>query len=345
MKEAYNYLKEYSNTAQKLSMADILAKKTVKDYRKKQSPETSAAFDEFRELTKLVAHNSKYMIDEISKLNPDLHKIEKRIFKELQRLAHAYPNETFHTILNKPDIHKYYLKNLEQKQMVILDQIDKASKFASTPLKRKIFALTENARAVFKEESPAVLHKRGRVIAAYHSALSEYKDSLIVQDVLHIINQLPDSKTDVDAFMIKGAQKNSNAIAEILVNRQRNTFEHVKPHHREGDNGENNIYNYIGLCGKCNGERQRTQYDIFIESHPEMVENTQLQINKIIDYINKGILTGYDDYPQKIKSALAIESKNKIDIDVNKLDIAKAKSNRTLRQQEYIEKKKTTKNA
>lgn len=340
MNEAYSFLKNYSATSKKMTVSDILTKRTVKDARKRLGAETSAAFDDIRELTKLVAHNSKYMVEEIKKLNPDFHKVEKRIFKELQRLAHAYPNETFFDILNKPDINKYYLKNLEQKQMAVLDSVAKVAKLAPRKVKKDIYSQINNARAIFRDESPIVLHKRGRVISAFHDNLEPHKDNPIVQRVFEMLTNLPDSKTDVDAFMIKGAQKNSNAIVEILINRQRNTFEHVKPHHREGDNGENSIYNYIGLCGKCNAERQRTEYDLFVKSHPEMIDNAQIQLNRIIDYINKGILTGYDKYPEKIKTALAIESKNKISVDVNKLDLDLAKINRVLRQQKYIEKKR-----
>lgn len=340
MKEAYEYLFAYSKTAKKLSVSDILTKRSVKDFRRKLSPEVSACFDELREMSKLVAHNSEYMIKEIEKLKPDFQKIDRRIFNELKRLAHTYPEETFYDILNKPDINKYYLRNLEQKQISLLNRVEKTSKSAPAHIRKAIIEEVEKAKVVFKEESPRVFHKRGRVISSFHENLDVYKDNPNVQKVLKIISHLPDSKTDVDAFMIKGAQKNSNAIVEILVGRQRNTFEHVKPHHRIGDNGPNSIYNYIGLCGKCNGERQRIEYDIFVKKHPEMIRNSQIQVNRVIDFINRGILTGYDKYPQEIKKALDIESKGKIDVNIDKFDIAKAKTNRSLRQQKYIEKKK-----
>lgn len=340
MQDAYVYLKDYAAKSPKLTMTDILAKRNVKDYRKKQSIPTSEAFDEFRELTKLIAHNSKYMIEEITKLNPDFHKVEKRIFKELQRLAHTYPDETFYDILNKPDINRYYLKNLEQKQMMILQHVKEAAKDIDPKIKKTITKLTNRATQIFKDESPTILHKRGRVIAEFNNALNAHKDKPEIQKILEIINCLPDSKTDVDAFMIKGAQKNSNTIVEILINRQRNTFEHVKPHNRINDKGPNSIYNYIGLCGKCNGERQRTEYDIFLKSHPEMAENEQHQIDKIINYINKGLLTGYDEYPIEIKKALDIESKGGIKINIDNLDLNKAKANRKKRQDDYVAHKK-----
>ena len=71
-----------------------------------------------------------------------------------------------------------------------------------------------------------------------------------------------------------------------------------------------------------------------------MVENAQIQLNHIIEAINKGILTGYDKYPEKIKMALAVESKNKINVNISKVDLDLAKRNRVLRQQKYVEEKR-----
>ena len=340
MKHAYSYLKEYCAKHPKLTMNDILTKRAVKEARRKLSPEGSEAFDEIRELTKLIAHKSKYVIDEIVKLNPDFRKVEKKVFKELQWLAKKYPNETFHTILNRPEIHGFYLKNLEAKQMDILNKIEFASETLEPEVKPLVEEAVRNARKIFKEEEPSIRHKRSRVIAEFQNALEKSNNHASVQKITEMADSLPSSVTDADAFMIKGSQKSSNTIIETLLGRQRNTFEHVKPHHRIGDNGPSNIYNYIGLCGKCNLERQRIGYDIFTKTHPEMIKNEQLQMDKIIYFINSGILTGYDKYPEEIRKALLVESKNAIDIDISKLNLEQARMKRKMRQSLYIETKK-----
>ncbi len=340
MKIAYAYLKKIAERYPTLTIDDILAKRTVKTARQTMPKEVSRAFDEIREMTKLVAHNSKDMVCAINELNPHFHKLEKKVFIELQKLSHEYPDETFYEILNKSHIYNEYLHNLRKKEMDILNKVSFAVENAEPTFKNEIELRVEKARDIFKNESQDIYHKRGRVIAMFTDYLKTKQTSPESEEIIKIINELPDSKTDVDAFMIKGSQKSSNAIAEILINRIRSTFEHVKPHRREGDNGPNSIYNYIGLCGKCNGERQRTEYDIFVLSHPEMLENTQRQIDKIIYFINSGNLIKHDLYPEKIKKALDVESKGKIKINIHKLNLLKAKVNRTLRQKAYIENKK-----
>lgn len=340
MREAYTFLKFHAQKNPTLTVNELLSKNSVKETRRLLSPEASEACEEIRAMTKLVSHNSKYLTDEINKLKPDFHKTEKRVFKELSTLSKKYPDLNYNEILNLPNVYEKYLSNLQKKQNDILKQIEYIANGLDTQNRKLIKSLVKKAKVIFTEEIPEIHHKRGRVISEFNDTLQNMRDVPVIRKILNLIESLPDSKTDVDAFMIKGSQKNSNLIAEILLNRQRNTFEHVKPHHREGDNGESNIYNYIGLCGKCNSERQRTGYDVFVQKHPEMVENEQIQINKIIDYINNGILTGYDDYPVKIQAALDTESKGAIKIDHKKLNILQAKSNRKKREEMYIQSKK-----
>lgn len=341
MKEAYVYLKEYADNNPELTMNDILSKRAVKDKRKNMPTPVKESFDTFKELSKLIAHNSKYMVDEINKLNPNFHKTEKRVFKELQKLAQEYPNETFYDILNKPKVKDRYLENLKAKQMYSLKRVSDLADGAPPELKAKIKNQIKTAKKIFTEEGSEFYHKRTRVIELFNKVFEEEKEKTPLGNlILETINQLPDSKTDVNAFMVKGSQQNSNAIVEILLSRVRSTFEHVKPHKRENDNGDSKITNYIGLCGKCNIERQRTSYDIFTIIHPEMIENEQIQLNKIIEYINSGILIKHDDYPEAIKKALDTESKGAIKVDTKSYNPKEAKKNRKKRQEIYVKQKR-----
>ena len=109
-----------------------------------------------------------------------------------------------------------------------------------------------------------------RVIETFSTITNRMQDKQKAAEIQEILNTLPNSKNDVDAFMVRVAKKDPNAIMEILISRIRSTNEHVIPHHREDNNGPSNKTNYICLCGKYNSERQRTSYEIFVEHHPEI---------------------------------------------------------------------------
>lgn len=340
---AYKYLINYAAQHKNLTINDILAKDDVKSYRKRLSIEGYNAFEQIREECNLVSHSSGYLITELEKLNPDFQPQEQKVYEELKRLSEIYPEDTFHSILNKPKIRKIYLNSLRSKQMAVLNKLKPVIKDLPYRYMIPLEQASDKAREIFLKEDDNVVHKRKRVVGSFYEIANKIPDARISNEIKDIIDELPDSKNDVDAFMVRVSKKSSNAVMEILVSRIRSTNEHVIPHHRKDNNGPSEKTNYICLCGKCNVERQQQSYEKFVDVHPEMVKNTQKQIDKIIYFINKGILYGYDNYPAAIKEGLNIESggskhkRGKIFVDISKLDLEQARINRQLRQQKIVE--------
>ncbi len=76
------------------------------------------------------------------------------------------------------------------------------------------------------------------------------------------------------------------------------------------------------------------------KKNPQMLENIQRQIDEIIDYINAGILTEYDTWPNDIKIPLGLESEGQIVIDTSRLDIKKQNHKEQKRIYEFTETEK-----
>lgn len=340
---AYEVLYAISQKYKKQTVQELLSMEQVKNYRKNLSQCDNLAFDEISEKSKLVARSSSYMVKAISDLNPDFQLTEKRVFHELKTLSKLYPEETFYEILNKPEVKAKYLRNLKQKQMKVLLNIDILKQDLPRRYQFAVDDCIKSSMEIFTNERETVIHKRKRVIGLFDEALDRIKTNKTVKKIIEEVNKLPNSQTDVDAFMIKSSQKTSNSLAETLVTRTRSTKEHVVPKHRVGNNGEDSINNYIYLCSKCNVERKMTEYSEFIEKHPEMPQNAQRQMDVMIRHINRGELIGYDAWPDKIKVVLNQESggskkrKGKINVNIGKLDTDLAIRNRELKKKHYIE--------
>lgn len=341
--KAYEFLFAVSQKYKKQTVPELLSMEQVKNYRKHLSRRENLAFDEISEKSKLIARGSSYMIKAISSLNPDFQLTEKSAFNELKTLSKLYPEETFYEILNKPEVKSKYLYNLKQKQMNILRNIDVLKEDLPRRYQFAVDDCIKKSTEIFTNEQEIVIHKRKRVIEMFEVALARISTNKTVKKIMVEVNKLPNSQTDVDAFMIKSSQKTSNSLAETLVTRTRSTKEHVVPKHRVGDNGKDSISNYIYLCAKCNVERKMTEYTEFVEKHPEMIKNTQNQIDTMIRHINRGELNGYDEWPEKIKVVLNEESggssqrKGKINVNVEQLDRELAKKNRGIRKQQIID--------
>lgn len=348
-RDVYEFMLAYSLKKKHHNLNDVYSHKQINEYRESLSDDGKAAFDKIKDCARKVSKSSSFMIREIAKLNPVFQETEYIAFNELKELSKIYPDENFCEILNKPEVKDVYLTRLMRKQLLVLENIERMKKNLPRRYQFELGDVIIEAKGIFTTESEQVGHKRKRAIAAVEKVLDRIKNNADARAIIEEINKLPDSKTDSDAFLIKSSQKTSNSLAETLVNRIRNTNEHVIPHHRVGNNGASNRNNYICLCGKCNNDRKMEEYTTVVEKHPYMPKNTQRQIDKVIQYINKGRLAGHDEYPFIIKEVLNIESggtnkrNGKINIDVSRLDKERAVDSRKNIRNKMIEANKAKK--
>ena len=343
MQKTYSFVAREAAQNPNLNIEELIKTPKLQDYIKKANKEQLTAIEELKTRCKRVSHSSQYIVDEIDKLNPDFQKTEASIFQDLKILSKLYPAETIHNILNKPEIKEHYLAKLQKKQNSRLKKVTPLIQQLSPDCATKAETALNESFKIFNTESMDIMHKRTRVIEKFQTAFNDIdnsNDKEIAKLIMRRLEKLPDSKNDVNAFMVKYSRKNENAIPKILIERLRNTNDHVKPEHRKGDEGQSSKKNYLNLCGKCNHERKTDSYSEIIDKNPQMQENTQKQIDEIIDYINKGILTEYDTWPNDIKMPLGFESEGQIIIDTSKLDIQKAKTERAKRREKFTEEEK-----
>lgn len=345
MQRAYTFMKQVANQNPTLNFDELMTLKKVIEYKKHTGPKIREALEELRIRCREVSHDIRYVVKEIEKLNPDFQPTEEAVFQTLKRFAQIYPTETIESILNKPKIKEEYLSKLQKKQNNKLKKILPLVQQLSPKYSLRATQALNKAYKIFNKESSDVIHKRTRVIELFEKTFAPIKeneksDKEIADLILKRLEQLPGSKNDLSAFMVKHANKSSNSTVEVLLTRIRNTKEHVKPENRKNDKGASDKKNYIYLCGKCNHDRMTEKYDRFIEKHPQMPENTQQQIDEICDYVNRGILDGHDTWPNDIKKALEDESEGLIVINTGKLNAKLARENRQIRLNEFIEKQR-----
>ena len=347
MQRAYSFIKNEANKHKNMNMDELLQTEKVVHYRHNNSKAQYKALGELRDRCREVTHSIDYLVTEVEQLNPDFQSTESTVFQELKMYAKQYPTDTISNILTDPEIREYYLVKLQKKQNAKLKKITPLIQQLSPQYaKRANNALAQSYR-IFNNESSDILHKRQRVIELFERALAPMPfetptDRPVADLIMKRLETLPDSKNDANAFIVKYAPRGSNKFIEVLVKRLRNTKEHVKPQHRQGDNGESDKKNYIYLCGKCNHERMTQKYDEFIEKHPQMPDNTQKQIDEICDYINNGVLEGYDTWPNDIKTPLGDESEGLIVIETDKLNPELARKNRAIKLEHFVEEQKRT---
>lgn len=278
-------------------------------------------------MTRRVFHNSKYMVKELEQFEPRMNKTEKEIFQLIKHYSQKYPNKSFTEIFNEPEVYETNLQKLEHAQGEILFDIDKIAEKMSTPSRKKLHNLVKKSYNIFINENPSIKNKRSRIINMFEQIEDKIPEKELMEEVINTIYKLPSSRNNVSSFIVKYRDSNPNEIADLILRGSSSTIEHVKPHKRPNDPGENDIKNYLVLCKNCNQERQQIPYNEFIKKHPDMPKNTQKYLDKVIEYINKGLLIGFNQYPIHIKKTVADESDGKILLDYSQLDLLEAAQN------------------
>ena len=333
--EAYKFCKLLSKLYENQTLSNILDREAVREKLQTLPKDVRVNIKDIELMTKRVYHNSKYMVDAMSKFEPRMNKSEREVFQILKENAQINPEQSFKEIFNNPSVYTVNLKKIELEQGKVLWEADKLSENLSTKSKRKVHNMVKSAYNILIKEDPSIKNKRTRIIKMFEDAEKLIPEKKLYQQIKNVINQLPSSRNNASAFIIKYQDNNPNEIAKRLLIGSASTIEHVKPQKRINDPGENDIKNYIVLCSNCNSERAQIPYNEFIKLHPDMPQNAQKYFDTVIKYINNGQLQGYDKYPHQIKKAVEKESAGNIVLDYSKLNLIEASKNR-----KYINKNK-----
>ncbi len=333
--EAYEFCKLLSKLYKDQTLSNILDREAVNQKLQTLPKDVVESINDIELMTKRVYHNSKYMVDAMAKFESRMNKAEKGVFQILKENAQINPEQSFKEIFNNPSVYTVNLKKIELEQGKVLWEADKLSENLSTKSKRKVHNMVKSAYNILIKEDPSIKNKRTRIIKMFEDAEKLIPEKKLYQQIKNVINQLPSSRNNASAFIIKYQDNNPNEIAKRLLIGSASTIEHVKPQKRINDPGENDIKNYIVLCSNCNSERAQIPYNEFIKLHPDMPQNAQKYFDTVIKYINNGQLQGYDKYPHQIKKAVEKESTGNIVLDYSKLNLIEASKNR-----KYINKNK-----
>lgn len=314
--KAYSMLKKLAHKYPKTSFPKILSEQKISDIipladmgkLKKQV-----------ELTQEIAPSAKKVLLKIERYAEHFHPIEKEVFLKLRKLSHQNPQLTLNAILNKPEVYNQHLKQLENKQLAVLNKLENYEVNLSEKSKELLQEKIKQAKEIILLEENERGQKRKRSIHLFYQLKEEIPEKKEADKIIAMVSQFPTSSSDVDAFFVKYAQRSSSETANRLLRMSTATIEHVKPRRREGDRGNNSDSNYIIMCSKCNNTRKQTPYPEWLKTHPEMLENVQKQLDKIIHLINIGDTRVSSKYPEEIKESLLNESNGLINVDISKL--------------------------
>lgn len=249
----------------------------------------------------------------LKKYETQMQKPEREVFRRLEKMSKKYPDLTLSQLFNKKRY--YHLANTEIKQLQVLSKIENTDFNISKESQIKLNNALKNTRKIMFLEERKIQEKRRRMIKEFVDLQDSCPEKEEMKKILSIIQELPSSNNDMDSFFVKYAYLDSEALAFKLLERSKASIEHVKA---STDNGEDHNSNYIVMCRRCNNKRGSNSYTTFIKENPEIIKNSQKYINRIIEYLNKKPIFGFENYPYQIKEQLYEETNKLINLDISK---------------------------
>lgn len=257
----------------------------------------------------------------LEKYKPCMQKLEKDMFAIFKGYEKAHPEGTMNSCLQemKPNC----LAKLKIEQLGVLDKIDKISNKLDAKSALEIRKITTNARIKVVDDNQQEVFKRKDILLDLFSITSNRPDDKHMQELWQTASKLPKSTTDMNAFVVKYADRSPHEIAARLLRPSVASIEHISPKSLIKHHPDNTLANFMLVSKDWNSDRGNEPLPEYIKEHPKIPKYSQRYVNDIIHSIHSGALEDVDWYPYFLKEKLYNESNGMIDVNLDKYKVYK----------------------
>ena len=276
---------------------------------------------------------SAEIIPRLARFEKSMHPIEKEIFYLLKDLSKKYPQKNLRELLDTQ--RKTHLRLLNRQQRYILDRLHFVGQFLPKKTAQKLENVLKEAEEILDDKTCNEQFKRRVFVGKITYSAMEFAKKDIAKTIIGIAEEMPKASNNISAFIVKhteknpatGAQRTSQGIVYALLAPSIGSVEHIKARSKnvKRGGGKDKMSNYILECARDNNERSSMPFNEFAKMHPEFFgKHLQRYMDKVIQGINSGKLTGYDKYPRQVAKTLEKESKGLVKVNISKLNIQNA---------------------
>ena len=249
----------------------------------------------------------------LSKYTDYMQRTERKMYERFKEYAKANPNKTFPDYLK--EVYDESLMKLKLEEFAVLDDVDMISRGLSAKTALALRHKTTRCREVILANNQQDTFKRRILLNSLDEITPKEEEKGIFEKLKDRAIYLPASGTSENAFVVKYANRSHEEIAKRIVRASVASIEHIKP---DSLGGENILSNFILASTNANSYRSNMPLAKYIERFPDIPQNCQAYIDKIIYSIHRGKLKGNETYPYDVKKTLETESDGKIILDLSK---------------------------
>ena len=323
--EAFAFLTELSKANPKATIRTLLNSKDAVEKFKDLHERTQLDIRHMALISEGITVKAPRVIAKLSKFKEYFGEDLQLVFEQMERYAEKYPKNTFAEIFNKSEVKDFHIERYNaskseklSRQIEVFKQLKEIGNKLSPADRARLLKTNSDAIKLLNLGIYEPDIKKALVDDLYLNFYKDCSNRRIKKKLMQTVAGFPyDVISPVDSFIVKSVDKkrtDKDIVMKFLRDMQ-STFEHAKPHSKQGsDDWENGIV----FCQRCNRKRADLPYPFFLGFFPQMKKNIQQQCNKIMTFIRHGKLTGHDSYPFDIKKTLLEETDNIIKLNITK---------------------------
>lgn len=240
------------------------------------------------------AKEFRYKLGRISdEISAKENKEEFDAIKRIIRLAQQIPENTKVDISNdlitskaKKNKKVKSLKAISRRRSETLNKIESVQ--MSSPLKNneELKNLMAQTRSKIFNIPVVSNFNRKTFIYELQKITSKLENKTLANEMIRVATELPKSRQDVSAFIVKAANTSSEKIGYDLIVGSVGCIEHLIPFAKKG---KDSLENYAITTAYFNSERGSRSMIQQLALHPETYKNCQKQVDRLINLYNNGV--------------------------------------------------------
>lgn len=227
--------------------------------------------------------------DEISaKGNKDELDAIKRIIRFAQQIPEFTTNNMSNELITSKAIKNKKTKSLKtvaRRRSEMLNKIESIQMSSSLKDNEELKNLIIQTRSKIFNIPIVSNFNRKTFIYELQKITSTLQDKTLAKEMAIVATELPKSRQDVSAFVVKAANTSSEKIGYDLIEGSTGCIEHLIPF---ANKGKDSLENYAISTSYFNSERGNRSMIQQLALHPETYDNCQKQVNRLIDLYNNG---------------------------------------------------------
>ena len=246
---------------------------------------------------------------------------KKDVFETFENYAKIYPDKTLYQIIQEThSIHETKATEFKEKTLKLIKERLANIKQIVKDKPQILEQINEKEQEIIEiiYQDYSIPTRNDKIKKIYNKILKKNNSACFFHQIMNEIKQLPESVFNVDTF-IANAYKYNHSDAKVIINLYIDSISSEQCIVPLKENGKNKVGNKIVLCNGCVREKVDIPYNLFINIHPEMIENMQKQMDIITNEIlKKNLIGNFRFYPLLIAHKFKEFSQGKINLNLTR---------------------------